>query len=315
MTAALVLGTMTFGAQVDLDTARAMLDRCAEAGVTAVDTANVYADGASERIVGELIKGRREAFTIATKVGIPSADAGGDPPLSPAAIRKCAEASLRRLGTDYVDLYYLHQPDRRTPVADTLAAVDELVRAGTVLRVGVSNYAAWQLSDLDACAAANGFARPTVSQVLYNMVSRRAEREYTEFAAVHGLSTIAYNPLAGGLLTGKHAARTTPAAEGRFGASGLGPQYRDRYWNDAMFAAIGALAVLASEAGLTLVELAFRWLRAQPVADGVLVGASSLSQLEANLAAAAGPELPSDVAAACDEVWRGLDGPAPAYNR
>jgi aryl-alcohol dehydrogenase-like predicted oxidoreductase len=315
MTAGLVLGTMTFGAQADLDTARAMLDACAEAGITAVDTANVYAGGASESIVGQLVKGRRDAFTLATKVGIPGAESGADAPLSPAAIRRCAEASLRRLGTDYVDLYYLHQPDRGTPVADTLAAVDELVRAGKVLRVGVSNYAAWQLADLDACAAASGLVRPAVSQVLYNVVSRRAEQEYAEFAAVHGLSTIAYNPLAGGLLTGKHAARQAPAGEGRFGASALGPQYRDRYWNDPMFAAVGALSEIARAAGLTLVELAYRWLRAQPLADAVLLGASSLSQLEANIAAAAGPDLEPDVTAACEEVWRGLDGPAPAYNR
>jgi aryl-alcohol dehydrogenase-like predicted oxidoreductase len=315
MTASLVLGTMTFGAQVDLDAARAMLDRCAEAGVTAVDTANVYAGGASETIVGELLKDRRDQFTVATKVGIPAAESGGEPPLSPAAIRRCAEASLRRLGTDHVDLYYLHQPDRGTPVADTLAAVDELVRAGKVLRVGVSNYAAWQLADLDACAAAGGLARPAVSQILYNVLGRRAEREYAEFAAVHGLSTIAYNPLAGGLLTGKHAPGRAPAAGGRFGASALGPQYRDRYWNDPMFAAVATLSRIAGTAGLTLVELAYRWLRAQPMTDAVLIGASSLAQLEANLAAADGPDLPPDVAAACDEVWLGLDGPAPAYNR
>jgi aryl-alcohol dehydrogenase-like predicted oxidoreductase len=132
----LVLGTMPFGAQVDIDAARRMLDIAADAGITMLDTANVYADGASETMIGELLAGR---FAVASKVGMPSPEAGDNAPLSRAAITRCAEASLRRLGIDTLDLYYLHQPDRATPIAETLEAVDELVRAGKVRAVGVSN--------------------------------------------------------------------------------------------------------------------------------------------------------------------------------
>lgn len=311
----LVLGTMTFGAQVGLDDARAMLDRCLDADVTAIDTANVYAGGAAEEVLGEVIAGRRADVSIATKVGLPTDEAKGEPLLSPDVIRRCLDASLRRLGTDHIDVYYLHQPDRSTPIAETLAAVDEQVRAGKVGRVGVSNYAAWQLADLDACAVANGFARPEVSQILYNLLARRVEAEYLEFSAVHGLTNIAYNPLAGGLLTGKHAAGRAPEGDGRFGGSALGPQYRDRYWHDAAFSAVAELAELARSAGLTQVELAYRWLRARPGVDAVLIGASSPTQLDANLAAAAGPDLTPDVLEACDAVWARLSGPAPHYNR
>ncbi len=311
----LVLGTMTFGAQVDADAARGMLDRCLAAGVVAIDTANVYAGGASERIVGQLIRGRRDEVVLATKVGLPTDEAKGDPLLSPAAIRRCLDASLRRLGTDHVDLYYLHAPDRGTPIADTLATMDELVRAGKIGRVGVSNYAAWQLADIDACAAAHGFVRPTVSQILYNLLGRRVEDEYVEFAATHALTNVAYNPLAGGLLTGKHAANAVPEGDGRFGVSALGPQYRQRYWHDATFAAVAALTGIAVGAGLTLVELAYRWLRSRPGADAIVLGASSIDQLTANLAAATGPDLCADVLTACDDVWARLRGPAPDYNR
>jgi aryl-alcohol dehydrogenase-like predicted oxidoreductase len=311
---ALVLGTMTFGAQVDAAAAREMVDRCLAAGVVAIDTANVYAGGASERIVGQVIRGRRDDVVLATKVGLPTDEAEGDPPLSPSAIRRCLEHSLRRLGTDHVDLYYLHAPDRRTPIADTLATMDELVRAGKVRRVGTSNYAAWQLADIDACAATHGLVRPTVSQILYNLLGRRVEDEYVEFAATHDIANVAYNPLAGGLLTGKHAANDVPG-DGRFGASALGPQYRQRYWHDATFAAVEVLAGIAAGAGLTLVELAYRWLRSRPGADATVLGASSVGQLTANLAAATGPDLPPDVLSACDDVWSRLRGPAPDYNR
>jgi aryl-alcohol dehydrogenase-like predicted oxidoreductase len=311
----LVLGTMTFGAQVDPAAAAVMLDRCLDAGITAVDTANVYAGGRSEEILGELLAGRRDRVVLASKVGLPTDEAGDDPPLSPAAVRRCLDASLRRLRADHLDVYYLHAPDRRTPVADTLAALDDAVRAGKVRRIGVSNYAAWQLADLIATAAAAGLARPVVSQVLHNLLGRRIETEYVECAAAHDVLSVAYNPLAGGLLTGKHDRTAAPAGPGRFGGSALGPQYRDRYWHDATFAAVADLAGIAGGAGLTLVELAYRWLRDHPATGAVVLGASNPAQLDANLAAAAGPALGADVRAACDEVWARLRGPAPDYNR
>ncbi|BCB75268.1 aldo/keto reductase [Phytohabitans flavus] len=314
--AQLVLGTMTFGAQVDQSTAAEMIALAADAGLTMVDTANVYADGASEEIVGRLLAAHPGRFTLATKVGMPSRDTpAGAAPLSAAAVRACVEASLRRLGTDRIDLLYLHQPDRATPVEQTLSAVAALVAEGKVGELGVSNYAAWQIADLHRVAAAGGLPAPTVSQPLYNLVSRRIEEEYLEFSRAYGLTNVVYNPLAGGLLTGKHDF-ARPAEDGRFGTgSAMGGMYRDRYWSPRLFAAVEELAAAASAHGLSLVELAMRWLVGRDGVGGVILGSSRTEHLRANLAAAAGGPLPDELSQACDRVWQDLRGPVPSYNR
>ena len=312
----LVLGTMTFGAQVEQRAAGEMVAMAGDAGVTMIDTANVYAGGASEEIVGRALRAHPDRFTIATKVGMPSADApDGAAPLSGPAVRACVEASLRRLGLERVDLLYLHQPDRATPAAETLAAVAALVTAGKVDRIGVSNYAAWQIADLHRVAGAGGWPAPVVSQPLYNLVSRRIEEEYLEFSQVYGLANIVYNPLAGGLLTGKHRF-AEPAADGRFGTgSPMGSMYRDRYWSPDLFAAVDTLSRAAADHGLTLVDLALRWLVGRDGVDAVILGSSRVEHLAANLAAATGGPLPADLGELCDRVWRDLRGPVPAYNR
>jgi aryl-alcohol dehydrogenase-like predicted oxidoreductase len=310
----LVLGTMTFGAQVDADAARRMLDIAADAGITMLDTANVYAGGASESMIGELIAGNPGRFAVASKVGMPSAEAGGAAPLSGAAIARCAEASLRRLGVDTLDVYYLHQPDRATPIAETLEAVDVLVRAGKVRAVGVSNYAAWQLAELVHTARDGGWTAPTVSQPLYNLLARRIEQEYVEYSASAGLANVVYNPLAGGLLTGKHR-YAEPVDEGRFGSSGLGTMYRQRYWSHALFDAVDAIAAAGREHGLTSIEVALRWLRSRPAVTSILLGASNVDHLVANLHAATDDPLDQALTERLDEIWQLLDGPAPAYNR
>jgi aryl-alcohol dehydrogenase-like predicted oxidoreductase len=314
MSERLVLGTMTFGSQVDRSGAAEMLDACRDAGVTMVDTANVYNAGAAEEMLGDLLAGR-DGLRLATKVGMPHADAGDHAPLSASAIRACVEGSLRRLRTDRVELLYLHQPDRSTPVEETLAAVDALVRAGTVGALGVSNYAAWQIAELLRVASQGGFTAPTVSQPIYNLIARRIEDEYVEFAAGAGLTNIVYNPLGGGLLTGKHDFGSGPESGGRFGDGALGATYRQRYWNERLFEAVRALGDVAAAAGLTPIELAFRWLLGRPAVDAVLLGASSVAHLRTNLEAASGPPLDDATLAACDDVWARLYGPAPAYNR
>jgi aryl-alcohol dehydrogenase-like predicted oxidoreductase len=310
--AELVLGTMTFGAQVDAPAAAAMLARCLERGVTHVDTANAYTRGASEEIVGQIIRGHRDELTLATKVGLPSPEDGDDAPLSATAIRRCVEGSLRRLGTDHIDLYYLHQPDRSTPLDETLGAMGELVTEGKVRELGVSNYAAWQIGDLLARADATARPRVATSQVVHNLIARRIEDEYLEFAEAHDTRTIAYNPLAGGLLSGKH---NPERAAGRFADPALGERYRERYWNDATFEAVGALCRLADGAGITLVQFAYRWLIWQQGIDGVLIGASTLAQLDDNLEAVAGDPLGADLLDRCDAIWAALGGLVSRYNR
>ncbi|RCV48472.1 aldo/keto reductase [Marinitenerispora sediminis] len=312
----LVLGTMTFGAQVGRDDASRMLDIAADAGVTMLDTANGYAGGASESLLGDLLAARSgHRFLVATKVGMPNPDAGDLPPLAPEAIRRCLDASLRRLRLDHVDVYYLHQPDRATPMAETLAELGRLVEAGKVRHVGVSNYAAWQIAELRRIAADAGLPAPVVSQPLYNLLSRRIEDEYQEFTRTAGITDIVYNPLGGGLLTGKHVFEETPA-QGRFGTeSGLGEMYRRRYWNRELFDAVTELGAVAADSGQTLPELAFRWLLGNPDVGAVLLGSSKVEHLASNIGAARGGPLPDDVRAACDRVWERLRGVAPAYNR
>ncbi len=310
----LVLGTMTFGAQVDVETAAAMVARCRDVGVTMFDTANSYSNGAAERVLGEVVAPFRGEVLIASKVFNRMGDAPDDRGLRRPAIEKALDATLRRLGTDYLDLYYLHAPDREAPLEESLAAMAAAVTAGKVRHVGMSNYAAWQMVEADFLAQRNGWPPARISQQLYNLLSRRIEDEYVEFAERYAVHDIVYNPLAGGLLSGKHTDPARPEAGGRFGAE-LGSMYRDRYWNQSQFAAVEALRSVAADAGLTLVELAFRWLLGRPLVDSILLGASRLEQLQANLAAADGPALGDDVLAACDDVWASLRGAAPRYNR
>ncbi|MEU5725832.1 aldo/keto reductase [Micromonospora sp. NPDC047738] len=310
----LVLGTMTFGDTADLDTARAMVDVALDHGLTSFDTANGYAGGRSEQMLGEILRGRWDQVTVATKAGIYPGDAGGHPLLSRKGVRASLEASLRRLGTDRVDLFYLHQPDRSVPLEETAEALADLVRDGLAGAIGVSNYAAWQISDVSAACAAAGAPRPVVAQQLYNLVARRIEDEYVEYARTHELATVVYNPLGGGLLTGRHSFDTAPV-EGRFGSSALSGMYRDRYWNRPIFEAVEGLSHIADDAGIPLPELSLRWLLSREVVTSVLLGGSKPQQLRDNIQAAARGPLPRDVLDACDEVGRVLAGPMPAYNR
>ncbi|MBM6622104.1 aldo/keto reductase [Micrococcaceae bacterium RIT802] len=310
----LVLGTMTFGDTVDEATAARMLDTALDAGIRHIDTANAYVGGETEKMLARLLGGRRDEVFLASKAGMPHPDAGDDALLSGAALRRSVEASLSRLGTDRLDLFYLHQPDDSTPLEETLTAVAELAAEGKILALGVSNYAAWQIADVEAAAAAVGAPAPVVAQQLYNLVARRIEDEYLPFAASHGVRTMVYNPLGGGLLTGKHSFGERPA-EGRFGDSRLAAMYTQRYWDATLFEAIDALSGIAAEAGLTLIELSLRWLAHHPGVDSLLLGGSKPAQLESNIAAISAGPLPADVITACDAVGASLRGPMPAYNR
>jgi len=306
----LVLGTMTFGSQVDETDSAQMVARALDAGINHIDTANSYNDGRSEEIVGRALGSRRDEVLLATKVFNRFGSGPDEQGLSAPAVRRAIDDSLRRLGTDYVDIYYLHQPDWSVPIEETLAAMAELVTAGKVRHVGVSNYAAWQICEIRNLAERNGWPPVVVSQQMYNLIARSLEDEYAAFSEHVGLADIVYNPLAGGLLTGKHRYDQAPGA-GRF----ANENYRDRYWTEGQFAAVERLREVADAAGLSLIELSLRWLLSRPLVDAVLVGASSLGQLESNLAAADGPPLDEATMEACDKVWRELRGPIPRYNR
>jgi aryl-alcohol dehydrogenase-like predicted oxidoreductase len=310
----LILGTMTFGDTVDFDSAAAMLDTALDAGITHIDTANGYAGGESERMLARLLDGRRDRVTLATKAGMPHPDAGEHSPLSAAGLRASVEGSLSRLGTDRVDLFYLHQPDRAASLAETLGTVAELVVEGKIGALGVSNYAAWQIAEVNHTADDVGAPRPVAAQQLYNLLARRIEEEYAEFAAITGLTTVVYNPLGGGLLTGRHSFDSDPA-EGRFGNSRLASMYKQRYWNAAIFEAVQQLSVVADKAAIPLTELALRWLVSKPAAGPILLGSSKVEHLRSNIAAVAKGPLDDELVEACDDVGAALRGPMPNYNR
>ncbi|MCL8026101.1 aldo/keto reductase [Nocardioides bruguierae] len=309
-----VLGTMTFGDTVDAAGAGAMLDAALEAGITTVDTANGYARGTTESLLAPLLATRRGDVVLATKAGMPHPDAGEHAPLSRAGLTASVEGSLSRLGVERIDLFYLHQPDRATPVAETLETVRDLVSAGKIGALGVSNYSAWQIVRLQQVADEVGAPRPVVAQQLYNLLARRIEEEYAEMAATSGVATMVYNPLGGGLLTGRHRF-DEQATDGRFGDSVLAEMYKARYWDERLFSAVAELGRIADEAGVSLVELSLRWLAGRPATDSLLLGGSRTEHLASNLAVLARGPLPADVVEACDAVGAGLRGPMPAYHR
>jgi len=305
-------GTMTFGSQADEATARRMIDLCVDAGINFIDTANVYNKGLSETMVGKLLKGRRNKVILASKVRGKMGDGADESGLSRAAIHKAIDCSLARLQTDYVDLYYLHQPDYDVPIEETLAAMDELVKAGKVRCPAVSNYAAWQVAEIHCLSQKNGYKPPFISQPMYNMIARAIEDEYLPFCKRYGVAVVPYNPLAGGLLTGKQTRTAKPVAGSRFDGNKM---YLDRYWHEDDFAAVEELREIARDAGKTLVELALQWILSRDQVDSVILGASRLEQLEENLKACEGMRLPSDVLERCDAVWTRLRGVTPKYNR
>jgi len=308
----LSMGAMTFGGQVQEQQAIHMVDRCLDDGINFFDTANVYNQGQSERILGKALKGRRHNAVLATKVRGKMGEEPDDVGLKRPAIRKAIDESLKRLGTDYVDLYYLHQPDWDTPVAETLAAMDELVREGKVRFPATSNYASWQILQMLWLSENRGYVPPAVSQPMYNLLARGIEEEYLPFCREFSIAVIAYNPLAGGLLTGKYSSPDSPHEGTRFDNNKM---YQDRYWHAQYFEAVSELASIAGRAGMSLITLSFRWLLTQPLVDSVILGATNLGHLEQNLKACEGPALTTEVMDQCDAVWKRLRGITPKYNR
>ncbi len=285
------LGTMTFGFQIDEATSIRIMDTAADAGVTFIDTADVYPLGGglsrvgrTEEIVGRWLKGKRARFVLATK----AVGEMGPSPWDRGASRKhlldAIDASLKRLNTDYVDLYQLHSDDLDTPLDETLEALDVIVRSGRARYVGVSNFLAYRLARALGRADALRTARFVSVQPRYNLLFRQIERELLPLAQEEGLAVMPYNPLAGGLLTGKHR-RETPPPEGRFTVGTAGAVYQARYWHEREFATIEALKQLTADAGLTLSTVAVAWVLSNDVVTSVILGASRREQLGDTLAA------------------------------
>ena len=286
-----------------------MLDLAIDRGVNFIDTANVYTGGDSERILGELLGSRRNSIALASKVAMTVGDE--KPGLSREAIIAAVENSLARLRTDRLDLYYFHAPDYSVPIEESLEAAHDLIKQGKVTHLATSNYASWQVAQMFAICDRRGYAPPVVSQPMYNVLARRIEDEYLPMCKNFGVSTVVYNPLAGGLLTGKHQSNA-PIPGTRFDGN---KQYLDRYWNDINFAAVARLNDVASAAGRSLVSLALNWPLHHSAADCLILGASKIEHLEANLKACEEGPLSNETVTACDDVWTMLRGAAPKYNR
>ncbi|WP_181259262.1 aldo/keto reductase [Pseudoduganella armeniaca] len=289
----LCLGTMTFGVQADEATSRAILDHAFDAGVTFIDTADVYplggdtsTVGRTEEIVGRWLQGRRDSVIVATK----AVGKVGPQPWQQGASRKhllgAIDASLRRLGTDYVDLYQLHSDDPATPLDETLEALDTIVRSGRARYVGVSNFLAYRLARLLGRAEARNLARPVSVQPRYSLLFREIERELLPLAAEDRLGVIPYNPLAGGLLTGKHSLSAGPAQGTRFTLGSAAERYQERYWHEREFDTVRQLAAAAADAGVPLTTAAVAWVLANPVVTSAIIGASRPEQLHDTLRAA-----------------------------
>jgi aryl-alcohol dehydrogenase (NADP+) len=282
----LCLGTMIFGSQRDQSEAFAIMNTAAELGIDFFDVADVYPVppssetwGRTEEIVGAWLQGKRERFAVATKcvnrVGPGRNDAGG----SRKHVIEACEASLRRLKTDRVDVYYLHHSDLDAPMDETFEALDRLVQDGKVLYVGVSNFEAWQVAMAMEAIVRSHLARITVVQPRYNLLNRPYERDLLPLARAAGMGVVPYNPLGAGILTGKYRRGEEPPAESRFAQGDYGRMYQGRYWNDRMFDVADAVAELAREHGCTPAQLAVAWLLAQPDVTAPIVGASRPEQL------------------------------------
>lgn len=287
----LCLGTMSFGGDADEPAARAMYALCRDRGINHFDCANVYNGGAAEEILGRLIKGDRNRVVVSTKVYFPTGAGPNDRGASRYHLRSAVEASLRRLGTDRIDLLYLHRFDEYTALDETLRALDDLVRAGKVLHPALSNFAAWQAVKACSLADARGWCRPVALQPMYNLLKRQAEVELLPMAAAEGLAVFPYSPLAGGYLTGKYrAGAPKPAPEARLRSNQM---YRVRYGVAGYQDIADQFVALAEAEGWHPTTLAIAWVLSHPAVTAPILGARSVEQLAPSLEALERPLDPS----------------------
>ena len=297
------LGTNNFGRRLDYAASEVVIEAALDNGINFIDTANIYSSGDSEAHIGRALAGKRNKALIATKGSgrmRPGPNGGGN---SRKHITEEVEASLTRLQTDYIDLYQIHFPDSETPIEETLRALDDLIRAGKILYIGSSNFAAWQEAEAAWTSRSLGLNSFISSQPEYNMVNRIIEQESIPFAQAYNIGIIPYYPLAGGVLTGKYAQGEAPPEGTRMATTP--DRMRQRFMNEKTFAVVDAATTFAEARGHTTVELAIAWLLAQPQVSSVIAGATKREQIEAN-ARAADWTLTSDDVAELHKTLAGL---------
>ncbi|HXU22697.1 MAG TPA: aldo/keto reductase [Tepidiformaceae bacterium] len=282
----LCLGCMMFGGRTNASDSYDIIDRSLDAGINFLDTANVYSTGRSEEVTGEALKrnGKRSNVFLATKVHGKMGEGPNDMGNSRRHIIEQCEASLRRLGTDYIDLYQLHRPQPEIPIDETLRAMDDLVRSGKVRYIGTSTYGAWQLVESLWVSKENHLNRFVCEQPPYNLLDRRIERELIPMAQTYGFGIIPWSPLAGGLLTGKYHRDEPPPPDTRFGTMASNP-IQQRRWSDRVFDVIDGLTPIAEDKGVTLSQLSLAWCMQQPGVTSPIIGPRTMEQLEDNLKA------------------------------
>jgi aryl-alcohol dehydrogenase-like predicted oxidoreductase len=299
---ALSFGTATFGGkgplfsawgQSDTAEARRLVDICIHAGVTLFDTADVYSDGASEEILGEAIRGRRDAVLISTKTGLPMGDGPQDWGVSRTRLLRAVDDSLRRLGTDHIDLLQLHAFDASTPVEELIGTLDLLIAAGKVRYAGVSNYPGWQLMKAQAAAERHGKARLVAHQVYYSLIGRAYEADLMPLGADQGIGALVWSPLGWGRLTGK-IGRDRPIPEGsRLHET---EQFAPPVETELLYRVVDALEAIAAETGKTVPQVAINWLLRRPTVSSVIIGARDEAQLRQNLGAVGWTLTPEQIA-------------------
>lgn len=313
----LCLGTMTFGGQSDEAQSHAILNAAAEAGIDFLDTADVYplgggraSAGRTEHIVGTWLQGKRQHFIVATKCGGEVGPQPWDQGMSRKHILDAIEGSLRRLRTDYVDLYQLHRYDPETPMDEALDALDLVVKQGKARYIGVSNWPAYRVARALGRAEARKLTRIDSVQPRYNLLFRTFERDLLPLCAEEAIAVIPYNPIAGGLLSGKHDGTVPPQRGTRFSLPNAGARYQARYWHAQEFATIEKIRAVAREAGMSMATLAVAWVLSNPAITAPIIGASRPEQLADSIAAAEINGLQPNLKAKLDELthsWRAVD--------
>lgn len=294
------LGCNNFAIRLDRAATRAVVHAALDAGITLFDTADIYGNrGSSETLLGEALGARRKNVVLVTKFGLPMDDSGRRQGGSRRYVMQAIEASLRRLNTDWIDVYYYHRPDPKTPIEETLRALDELVRAGKVRHIGCSNFSVTQIEQAQGVAQAKGLTGFVATEDQYSLLSREIERDLLPAIQKHKLALLPYFPLASGMLTGKYRLGQPLPTDTRLS----NPRYSDRVLNDENLRIVERLEQFCSARGRTLLQLAFGWLLAKPVVAGVIAGASTPDQVTQN-AGATGWEMNANEIAEVDRITR-----------
>lgn len=307
----LILGTITFGQQTLDKDAAVMVKTAIDNGIRDIDTAYVYNDGECEKILGRVLAhADRTSYRLATKVN-PRITGK----LDRAAILAQFSESLERLGTDHADILYLHFPDRLVPLEETLLTCSELYDQGKIRELGCSNYPAYMIEEACRICEVNGWLKPTVYEGVYNVLSRNAEGELFDMIRRYGLRFTAYNPLAGGLLTGKYTALEELPSFGRFAQR---ESYKKRYWRQSFFDAVDSLRGVCEKNGISMIDAALRWLAYHSAmdsikGDAIIIGSSKPDQLIQNISAVTKGHLSEEVVSACDKAWLICKDDAPSY--